>query len=246
MLAFRKVTAKLNNNCTRSSAPDHGLRGTTLLTTAGQSGLAKIEDKIMKTLRSSMGRAIVGTVAAGAMAVSAAAPAQARDHGGISAGEVIAGALVLGGIAAIAASASNDRSDYGYARAGYRDQYGRGWNGSGWGNNGWGRDNPRQAVSTCIAAAERTANRHSYGGRADVTDIRSVTNTRYGYKVRGRIAVNTMGRGWDQRDGRYGRGWNGDYRGWNDRLRGYDSGSFECRIERGRVVDLDFRNIRGL
>ena len=29
-------------------------------------------------------------------------------------------------------------------------------------------------------------------------------------------------------------------------MRGYDSGSFKCKIERGRVVDLDIDGIRGL
>ena len=64
--------------------------------------------------------------------------------------------------------------------------------------------------------------------------------------MRGRIAVNSNGRDWRRSDGYYGRGWGGDYRGWNDNLRGYDSGSFKCRIERGRIVDLDYKGIRGL
>lgn len=197
----------------------------------------------MKTIT----KALVGTVAAGAMAVSSASPAFARDHG-IGAGEVIAGALIIGGIAAIAASANH--RDYGYERAGYYDgddrygrydrydrydRYERDWHGG----------NPRSAVQRCVAAAEREASRYGYG-RADVTDIRDVRRTRWGYEVRGRIAVNTMGHGWREGDGYYGRGWNGDYRGWNRSLRGYDSGSFWCRIERGRVVDLDFDGIRGL
>ena len=29
-------------------------------------------------------------------------------------------------------------------------------------------------------------------------------------------------------------------------MRGYDSGSFKCKFERGRVVDLDYSGIRGL
>ena len=79
-----------------------------------------------------------------------------------------------------------------------------------------------------------------------MTDIREVRDTRSGYEVRGRIAVNTMGRGWRNGDGAYGRGWDGDYRGWNAGLRGYDSGKFRCRIEQGRVVDLDYSGLRGL
>lgn len=183
-------------------------------------------------------KALVGTVAAGAMAVSTATPAFARDHNnGIDAGTVIAGALVIGGIAAIAAATSNnDRDryrygrDYPYNRAGYGYGY---------------RMNPRQAVSLCVSAAERDASRYSYG-RADVTDIRKVRENRRGYKVEGRIAVNTNGRHWRHGDANYGRGWNGDYRGWNSSLRGYDSGKFKCQIRDGRVVDIDYSGIRGL
>ncbi|MBK6801565.1 hypothetical protein [Novosphingobium sp.] len=191
----------------------------------------------MKTLS----KALVGTVAAGAMAISSATPAFAEsrhhDRDGISAGDVIAGALVIGGIAAIASAASNnDRydRDYRYDRAGYGSNRGYGF-----------RDNPRQAVEQCVRAAERQASRFSYGN-ADVTDIRQVRDTRYGLEVKGRIAVNSMGRGWRGGDGYYGRGWGGDYRGWNSNLRGYDSGSFKCRYDRGRVVDIDFSGIRGL
>lgn len=199
----------------------------------------------MKTLS----KALVGTIAAGAMAISSATPAFAehRDRDGISAGDVIAGALIIGGIAAVASAASkNDRGydyrdrDYRYDRAGYgydNDRYG------GYGRGQWGYS-PRRAVEQCVYAAEREAGRYSYG-RADVTDIRSVRETRYGLEVKGRIAVNTRGRGWRHGDDRYGQGWGGDYRGWNDNLRGYDSGSFKCRFERGRVVDVDIRGIRG-
>ena len=34
--------------------------------------------------------------------------------------------------------------------------------------------------------------------------------------------------------------------GWNNNLRGYDSGSFKCKYERGRVTDIDFSGLRGL
>jgi hypothetical protein len=179
------------------------------------------------------------------MAASSASPAYAehRDRDGISAGDVIAGALIIGGIAAVASAASKGNRDYDYRydRAGYGDRYG---NGYGYDRDGW-RGSPRRAVEQCVFAAERNASRYSYG-RADVTDIRSVRDTRYGWEVRGRIAVNGSGRDWRYGDSRYGRGWGGDYRGWNDNLRGYDSGSFKCRIERGRVVDLDYSGIRGL
>ena len=211
----------------------------------------------MKTLS----KALVGTIAAGAMAISSATPAAARDHrdnDGISAGDVIAGALIIGGIAAVASAASrNDRydrdyrnrdDDYRYDRAGYGNDYGydRGQDrGHGYGGGRWGGGNPRSAVEQCVYAAERQASRYSYG-RADVTDIRSVRDTRYGFEVRGRIAVNSHGRDWRRGDSHYGQGWGGDYRGWNNGLRGYDSGSFSCRVERGRVVDIDFNGIRGL
>lgn len=182
-------------------------------------------------------KAIAGTVAAGAMVASSATPAFARDHrgNGISTGDVIAGAVVLGGIALLASAASDNSSNrsYGYDRAGYR------------GRDDWGRMNPRSAVQQCVQAAERGAERYSHG-RAKVTDIRNVRETRRGFEVKGRIAVNAMGRNWRSGDRQYGQGWNGDHRGWNSSLRGYDSGSFTCNVEHGRIADLDFRGIRGL
>jgi hypothetical protein len=193
-----------------------------------------------------MSKALVGTIAAGAMALSSATPAFAehRDRDGVSAGDVIAGALIIGGIAAVASAASNNNDrydrDYRYDRAGYGYDRGYGYRN----DNAW-RGSPRRAVEQCVYAAERNAARYSYG-RADVTDVRDIRETRYGYEVRGRIAVNSNGRDWRRGDGYYGRGWGGDYRGWNDNLRGYDSGSFKCRIERGRIVDLDYQGIRGL
>ena len=189
----------------------------------------------------SITKALVGTVAAGAMAMTAAAPAQAqwrdrdRHHGnGIDAGDIIAGALIIGGIAAVASAAGRDR---GY---GGRVYQGRGYDGYGYDNYGYGRGgDPRQAVEQCVYAAERNANRYSYGGRAKVTDIRSVNNRRDGYTVKGRIAVNTRSNDWR-------RGWGNDYRGWNDNYRGYDAGRFTCDVRYGRVVDLDYSGIRGL
>ena len=197
----------------------------------------------MKTIT----KALVGTLAAGAAAMTSATPAMARDRDGISTGEVIAGALILGGIAAVVASSGNDRDDR-YDR-GYDDRYGDydyGDNRRGYDNGYNSRGNSRQAVEQCVSSAERTANRYSYGGRADVTDVRSIQRTRDGFTVRGRIAVNTMGRNWRSGDRSYGRGWNGDYRGSNSHLRGYDSGSFTCKVRYGRVADLDFSGIRGL
>lgn len=181
-------------------------------------------------------KALVGTVAAGAMAMTSASPAFARDgHGdGIGAGEIIAGALIIGGIAAIAASSSSkDRGNYNYRdRNGRNDRYRSG-------------GSSRQAVEMCVRAAENSASRYSYG-RANVTDIREVDRNRNGYTVKGRIAVNNNGRAWRSGDRSRGRGWDGDYRGSNYKNRGYDSGKFTCDVRYGRVVDLDFKNIRGL
>ncbi|MEY4054697.1 MAG: hypothetical protein RL519_31 [Pseudomonadota bacterium] len=193
-----------------------------------------------------MSKALVGTIAAGAMALASATPAFAehRDRDGISAGDVIAGALIIGGIAAVASAASrnNDRydRDYRYDRAGYGYNQGYGYR-----DNYASRGSARRAVEQCVYAAERNAARYTYG-RADVTDVRDIRETRYGYEVRGRIAVNGNGRDWRRGDGNYGRGWGGDYRGWNDNLRGYDSGTFRCQVEQGRIVDLDYSGLRGL
>lgn len=190
----------------------------------------------------SVSKALIGTVAAGAIAATSLTPAMARDRNndGIGAGEIIAGALVIGGIAAIA-SASNNRDDRynGYnnddfRRYGYNDR-----------NDYERRGNPRRAVEMCVRAAERGASRHSFG-RAKVTDIRDIDRKNGGYTIKGRIAVNSKGRGWRSSDGLYGQGWDGDYRGWNQRYRGYDSGSFTCKVRYGQVTGIDYKNIRGL
>jgi len=191
----------------------------------------------MKTLT----KTVVSTMAAGAMAATVATPALAqhhRDNDGIGAGEVIAGALVIGGIAAVAAAADNDRDGRYYDRD-YRDGRYDDYNRRGY---GYGSGNPRQAVSQCVAAAERQASRYTWG-RADVTDIRRVDRIRGGYIIDGRIAVQN-GR---YRDGRrYGTGWGNDYRGWNNNLRGFDAGRFSCEVRHGRVVDVDYSGIRRL
>jgi len=194
----------------------------------------------MKTIT----KTLVGTAAAAAVAVSSAAPAMARDHrGGIDGGDIVAGALVIGGIAAIAAAASNNNR---YDNDRYDDgRYDNGWNNGRSRNGFYGQGNARGAIEQCVRTAERTASRYSYG-RADVTDVRNIKQTRWGYEVKGRIAVNSNGRDWRRGDRDYGRGWNGDYRGWDNSLRGYDAGSFKCRVERGRVVDIDYSGIRGL
>jgi hypothetical protein len=105
----------------------------------------------------------------------------------------------------------------------------------GWYRGGWRDDSPRRAVAMCKHVAEREASRRAYG-RADVTDIRDVRETRWGYEVRGRITVNSW------RDSGH---WNRDRWDRYDR-RVYDDGSFKCRVENGRIADLDIDGIRGL
>lgn len=177
-------------------------------------------------------KAVAGTVAATAMTLSAMAPAMAQDrrhHDGardsardsVRPGEVIAGALIVGGIAALVAN-GNDRD-----HRDYRDRR-------------FAPVNPRTAVDQCVRAAERGASRLN----GDVTDVRSVRQTRFGYEVRGRIAVKSFGGNWRGR-GQYGNGWGNDFRGWNNNLRGYDAGTFTCTYERGRT-NVNYNGIRGL
>jgi hypothetical protein len=194
----------------------------------------------------SISKALVGTVAAGAMAMASATPAQAQfrdrdyrsDRGGIDVGDVIAGALIIGGLAAVTGAIGRNR---GYNNDGYVYEGGRYNNGY---NNGYNYNygragDPRQAVEQCVYAAEQNARRASYGGNANVTDIRDINNRRDGYTVKGRIAVNTRNSNWRS-------GWGNDYRGWDNRYSGYDAGNFTCRVQYGRVVDLDYSGIRGL
>lgn len=185
-------------------------------------------------------KSLLSAGAAAAALVSVAAPAQARhDDDRISTGEVIAGAVILGGLAAVIAS-SDDRNDrdYRYDRAGYDDgDYRRGGYDRGYGYaNGGGR----AAVNQCVNAVERWASRYS---RSDVTEIQKIDRTRNGYRVSGKLVVQDGWRGnnrgyaskrYDRDD--YG---NGGY-GYN---RGYDKGRFTCYVERGRVVDVDYRGL---
>jgi hypothetical protein len=101
--------------------------------------------------------------------------------------------------------------------------------GHGFGGGWRGGDNPHMAINRCSRAAEQQAGRY-VRGFANVTDIRDVRETRHGYEVRGRIAV------------KYHGGWRGHDR-WHNRGRGLDTGSFKCRVEAGRIVDLDVRGI---
>jgi hypothetical protein len=199
------------------------------------------EEQIMKTIT----KALVGTVAAGAMAMTTAVPAQAQSRdrdNGIDVGDVIAGALIIGGIAAVASAVGRNRGyDDGYVYEGgnYRYDNGRYYNGNRYNDRYYNSGDPRQAVEQCVYAAERNANRYSYGGNAQVTDIRNIDRKRDGYTVKGRIAVNT-------RNGDWRRGWGNDYRGYNNNYRGYDSGNFTCKVRYGQVVDLDYSGVRGL
>lgn len=183
----------------------------------------------MKTFTKALGKTGVAAAVAGAMAVSSASPAAARDHkDGIDAGDVIAGALIIGGIAAIASAV--DKDDRHYRDRRYRDR------------RDVRRGGSRRAVESCVRSAERDARRYGYN-YADVTQIRDVERTRYGWRVKGRIEVQGS-RGY--RDGYRGdRGFYNAKFGRHNR-RGYDQGRFTCRIERGRVNYLDFDNIRGL
>ncbi|WP_432200195.1 hypothetical protein ACRAQ7_11220 [Erythrobacter sp. W53] len=179
----------------------------------------------MKTIS----KALAGTVAAGAMAMTST-PAFANDYRekrGVDAGDIIAGAVILGGIAAVASAVGKkdryrDRGYYGNNH--YRgDRYNRGnYHRS---NYNARRGNPRRAVERCIRTAERQARRFGGFRYADVTDIRDVDRTRYGFRVKGRIVVEG-GRG-------YGRGYS-------------DRGKFTCFVQGGNRPQVNFRKIRGL
>ncbi len=187
-------------------------------------------------------KSLLGAGAAAAALVTVAAPAQAqryerydRDRDGISAGEIIAGAVVLGGLAAVL-SGDNDRYYDGYNRGGYNSNYYNNRNGG-----------SRAAVNRCVTQVENWAGNYS---RSNVTQIRDIDRTRYGYRVQGNLVVQDgwRGRGNDRYDNRYDRGdrYDRDDRygygnqGYN---RGYDRGRFTCYVERGRVVDIDYSGL---
>lgn len=199
----------------------------------------------MKTLA----KAVIGSTAIGAMALASATPAMARDYSdrdGIDVGDVIAGAVIIGGIAAVAGAFDDrDRDDDYYRNDRYRDDRYRDdrYRDDRYSNDRYRYNRnggARRAVEQCVSAAERDVRR--YGVRdGDVTDIRKVDRKNGGYRVEGRIAVDT---GW--RGGRYGRGWDNDYRGWKDRMGGWDSGKFTCEVRDGRVRDVRYSGIRDL
>ena len=203
---------------------------------------------------------VLGAGAAAAALAGMAIPAQARDYNrngdysrgdGISAGEVIAGAVILGGIAAVLSSnGRNDRyddrgyNDRDYGNRGYGDRsYGYGYDRRG--------DGSRAAVNQCVRDVEGYSNRNN---RAKVTEIRDIQRTRYGYQVSGKIVVRdgyrSNGYGNDRygnndRYDQYNRYDRGDNNGRYDRgyQSGYDKGRFTCYVERGRVVDIDYKGL---
>ena len=183
-------------------------------------------------------KSLLSAGAAAAALVTLAAPAQAqarydrydRDRDGISAGEVIAGAVILGGLAAVIGSSSNNR---------YDDRY---YSGSRYDNYSYNNNGSRRAVNQCVRTVENWANGYS---RSEVTQINNIERTRGGYRVTGRLVVQD--------------GWGGNYRGYDDDRygrddrnygygnqgyrRGYDKGRFTCFVERGRVIDVDYRGL---
>lgn len=173
----------------------------------------------MTDWKKTIAKGTLGTVAAGAMALASATPALADDHrdrGGIGAGEVIAGALVIGGIAALAGAFDGDRNDRRYNN--HRYAY------NGHVRGGFRNVGPRQAINRCVRAAERQARRFGGWRFADVTQIRDVDRTRFGFRIRGRMEVQG----------------NRAFR------RNFDRGRFTCRFDgRGRPF-IDFDGIRGL
>jgi hypothetical protein len=176
----------------------------------------------MTTTTTRLARTTLGTLAAGALAVASATPAMAddrRDRDGIGAGEIIAGAVVIGGIAALAGAFDGDRD-----RWDRRDYRGDRWDrGDRYGFGGGARG----AVERCVRAAENQARRFGGYRYADVTDVRDLDRTRFGFRIQGRIEVGDGGR-------------------WGGRGRGYDRGRFTCRLDGRGAPLVNFDGIRGL
>jgi hypothetical protein len=182
----------------------------------------------MKTLSKAFSKALMLTT--GAASLIATAPLEARnrdyryDRDGIDAGDIIAGALIIGGIAAIA-SAGSSRQRYGWD-----DRYGRNRDYGYDDGYDWRRYGSRQAVDQCVRAAQRDAGRY---GWARITDVTSIDRVRGGYEVRGRLVVETRGRGYDR--GYYYDRYDQDY----------DKGRFTCVTRYGRIDDLRVSGLRG-
>lgn len=195
-----------------------------------------------------MAKKMLGAGAAVAALATMAVPAQARDyygrdHGrdGISAGEVIAGAVILGGIAAILSSGNNRNNSYEtYDNRSGDDRYDRYDRDQG--NYYNGNSGSRSAINQCVRGVENYSVRYN---RSKVTEIQGIERTRDGYRVSGNVVVREgyRDRGYgrddrgygrdDRRDDRYGRGYN----------TGYNQGRFTCYVERGRVVDIQYRGL---
>ena len=190
-------------------------------------------------------KSLLSAGAAAAALVSTAAPAEAqyryRDRDGIGAGEVIAGAVILGGLAAVLSAGKNERYQDGYDRD-YNDGYSYNTN----------TGSSRAAINQCINQVENRTGGYS---RSNVTQIRSIERTRYGYRVLGTLEGQNGSGGYD----RYGQGnrynqndqhYQGNRYDQDDRYdrnsygntynRGAEGGQFTCYVERGRVVDIDY------
>ena len=185
----------------------------------------------MTKLTQKLTKGTLGTVAAGAMALASASPAMAdRGHRDkVDAGDVIAGAVIIGGIAALA-GAFNKKDRH------YRDRhYDNRYHGTNYNNRhynsgyAYNRGGGQRAIERCIRVAERQARRFGGYRFADVTQIRDIDRTRYGWRIKGRMEVQGL------RGGGYGYG-----------NQGYDRGRFTCYVERGNRPQIDFRGIRGL
>ena len=176
----------------------------------------------MKLLNKAFANTIAASTAAGAMAVSAV-PAHANGHhkDRLSKGEVIAGAVILGGLAAVLASKKNKhhndvRYDNGY-NYDYRSKESK-HNRFKRHRAGFNRNGSRYAINQCVQQTEQKA---SYLGYADVTNIRDIKRTRYGYRIKGNILV-TKGNGYKKYS---------------------DHGRFTCYVDSGKVSEVKFRGL---
>ena len=112
-------------------------------------------------------------------------------------------------------------------------------------------------MNQCVSTVENWANGYS---RSNVTQINNIERTRDGYRVSGKLVVQDGWRGNDRgygnngydRNDRYDRnngyGYGDDRYGNNQSYgrgyeRGYDKGRFTCYVERGRVIDVDYRGL---
>ena len=175
-------------------------------------------------------KSLLSAGAAAAALVSIAVPAQARERydrhrDSVSAGEVIAGAVVIGGLAALLSAGKNNRNNdgdnYEYNRPGYNyDDRG---------------GNSRASVNRCINSVERWSDGYR---RSEVTQVRDIQRTRFGYRVIGNLVVKG-----GQQDRVYNNGYGGDRYDGNTYGRRYNKGWFTCTFEQGRVVGVDYSGL---